>query len=117
MKRIEEANKITNTKRGEFKAQSFPTGPAVVFRGRHLRGLLPEPTSNRRTGETGERKTPVSDGAATDRANVALGASSLHSNRAALRKRVSPTRSRNMSRPASYQRGSTRSFLRAPYSR
>lgn len=75
------------------KIQSTVTSDqlAVKFCERHLHGSLPEPASNCRT--TG-RKTAAT-GAATDRATVALDASSLHSNRAALRKRVLRTRSRN----------------------
>lgn len=63
---------------------------ALKFRERHLHGSLPEPSNCRTAG----RKT-VATGAATDRATLALDASSLHSNRAALRKRVPRTRSRN----------------------
>lgn len=81
------------TTKGTSKIQSTVASDhqAVKFRERHLHGSFPEPASNRRTAE---RKTAAT-GAPTGRATVALDASSLHSNRAALRKRVPRTRSRN----------------------
>lgn len=83
----------------KFESQSLPIGWLQFSC--HLHRLLPEKTSNCRT--TAERK--ISVGAATDRANLALDASSLHSNRTALRKRVLGTVlvTRTL-RPSSYQK-------------
>lgn len=80
------ANKGTTT--SKFKSQLLPI--VRVFCEAHLHGLLPVATNR----PSAERKTATA-GAPTDRATVALDASSLHSNCTALRKRVLRACSRN----------------------